>query len=237
MNPQFAPPFPACSAFPVPNPAFYDPNTGYACYLVLNSTVPDLTSEGVDIEISWLMTEFDRLDLSVEFLKAETTTPDGVPTEEQFRGDMTRVGLTDDALLSSLYSDLVTLNESYDGLTMQNSPELSANLIYSHIFPFASGSQLTASFNVEYRDEYWSLGGAPGADIANPGESIQESFFRYNAFLNWVSADGSWSVNAWGKNLSSEAVQTNFAPPFGGGAAYVTLAPPRTFGVSVAANF
>ena len=237
VNEQFAPPFPACSAFPVPNPAFYDPMSGYACYFVLNSTVPDLTSEGVDIEVSWLITDLDRLDLSVEFLEAKTTEPDGIPSEQQFLADMDRVGLTDPATLSSLYAELTALNKSYDGLTMQNSPEVSANLTYSHIFEFSSGSELTASFNAEYRDEYWSLGGAPGADIANPGESLQEEYTMFNAFLNWVSADGSWSINAWGKNLSDEAVQTNYAPPFGGGAAYVTLAPPRTYGIGVSVNF
>lgn len=237
LNPQFAPPFPACSAFPFPNAAFYDPLSGYTCYQVLNSTVPDLISEGVDIELSWLMSDSDRLDFTIEFLDSTTTTPDGVPTEADFTAQMNAAGLMDTATISSLYSDLTTLNSSFDGLVLQNSPEMSYNLTYAHTFEFNGGSDLTVSLNAEHRGEYWSLGGAPGADIANPGRSIQDDYTLFNAYANYVSTDGKWSINAFIRNIDDEAVQTNYAPSFGGGAEYVTLAPPRIYGVGFAYNF
>ena len=237
INEQFAPPFPACSAFPVPNPAFYDPVSGYACYQVLGSTVPDLFSEGWDIELNWLITDRDRIDLSVQLLDSTITEPEPLPSEAEFNAQMNAAGLTDPATLSSMYSDLSSLNSSYDGLTNQNSPETSVNLTYSHTFEFSGGSDLTISLNGEHRSEYWSLGGAPGADIANPGRAYQDDYQMYNAYLNWISADGTWSINAFGRNLNNEVVQTNYSPSFGGSAEYVTLAPPRTYGVGVSVNF
>lgn len=237
INPQFAPPFPACSAFPFPNPAFFDPLSGYACYQVLNATVPDLNSEGIDIEFSWLITDNDRLDISFEYLDSTTTAPAGLPSEAEFTAAMNNVGLVDAAVISQLFGDLSALNASFDGLVLQNSPETSANITYSHTFPFVSGSELTVSLNAEHRGEYWSLGGAPGANIANPGQSIQDGYELYNAYVTWVSADGRWSLNAYVRNIDDEAVQTNYGPPFGGGAEYVTLAPPRTYGFGVAVEF
>lgn len=237
INPQFAPPFPACSAFPFPNAAFYDPRSGYACYQILSSTIPDLISEGVDIELSWLMTDNDRLDLSVEFLDSITTAPTGLPSEAEFASAMNNAGFMDAGTVASMYGNLSALNASYDGLVLQNSPETTMNLTYSHIFQIADGSDLTLSLNAELRSDYWSLGGAPGANIANPGKSIQDDYELFNVYLNWVSADGRWSVNAYARNVGDEAVQTNYGPPFGGGAEYVTLAPPRTYGVGATINF
>lgn len=237
VNPQFAPPFPACSVFPFPTPAFYDPGSGYACYQVLSAIVPDLHSKGVDTEINWLITPDDRLDLNFEYLKSTTTTPTGVPSQAGFNAAMGAVGLTNATLLGSLYTQLAGLATSYNGLTLQNSPKWSGNFSYSHTFRLPGGSELQAKFNLEYKDDYWSLGGAPGANIANPGKSAQASYTMSNAYLNWVSSTGKWTVNAYVKNLGDKVVQTNYSPPFGGGAEYVTLAPPRTFGVVVSANF
>ena len=237
INPQFAPPFPACSAFPFPNPSFYDPGTGYACYQILASTVPDLISSGVDIELNWLLTDLDRLDLTMELLDSITTAPSGLPTQADFEAAMNRAGFMDAGAVSSMYNNLSALNASYDGLVLQNSPETMVNLTYSHIFQLAGGSDLTVSLNAEHRSEYWSLGGAPGANIANPGKSVQDGYGLYNAYLNWASADNMWSVYGYVRNIGNEAVQTNYGPPFGGGAEYVTLAPPRTYGVGLTVNF
>jgi iron complex outermembrane recepter protein len=235
QNAQFAPPFPACSDFPVPTSAFYDPGSGYLCYLVLGATVPNLYSQGVDLELNWLLSENDRIDFTLERLDSTTTSPNGVPTAAAFTQALAAVGFTGST--AALYTSLTNLASSFDGLVLQNSPEWSGNLTYGHTFRMTGGSSLTVQGNWEYKTKYWSLGGAPGANIANPGLSYQDGASQFNAYASWSSSDHDWSVNGYVRNIGDKAIQTNFSPPFGGAATYVTLAPPRTFGVSVSAHF
>jgi iron complex outermembrane recepter protein len=201
----------------------------YACYdFGQGVTVPDMKSQGADLTINWVITDADKLDASAEYLKSVQATPAVTITESQLAA---LPGATA-ALATTVYNGLLGVASQYDGLVMQNSPKWSANFSYSHIFNLPGGSMLTPKINMEYRGAYWSQGGGPGANIINPGDSNQAAYTLFNAYLNWASSDGKFNVNAYIKNIQNKAILSNYgAGEGGGGASYVTLLPPRTFGV------
>jgi len=200
----------------------------YACVDVgQGATVPELYSKGVDLEINFLISANDRIDASTEYLKSQQSTPDHGVTKSY----LVSKGMSD-ALATQALNSLDALAESYKGLQLQNSPKWSANLSYSHIFTLPSGSTLTPKINMEYKDAYWSQGGGPpgpgAANVAKPGNSIQDAYTLWNAYLNWNSSDGQFSINAYIKNIQNKPILTNYGTE---GLTSVTLAPPRTFGM------
>ncbi len=219
---------------PTAIPYSFNNDQGYACYTAGQGiTVPTMTSEGVDLELNWLITEKDRFDASAEYLHSVEGAPDVPATESALE----TAGMSTD-LATEVYNGLAAIAASYDGLTMQNSPKWSFNASYSHIFDLPNGSTLTPRINGIYKSSYWSLGGGPGANIVDPGDSVQDAYTLWNAYLTWTSSDDQFSVSAYVKNIDDKPILTNVTT--GDPSApveYVALAPPRTFGVILSANF
>jgi len=207
-------------------PPFYYSGPGSYCYSYDKPQVPDMTSMGVDVEINFLITESDRFDAAVEYLKGEQ----GVPTVPTSVSQLVDGGFPQ-AEAEELYAILVDQAGQYDGLTMQNAPEWTANASYSHIFELPDGSMLTPKVNLEYSDTYWSQGGGPGGSIVQPGDSIQDAYTLWNAFLNWTSADDKFNISAYIKNIENKPILTNLGQEPGQTFETVSLSPPRTFGV------
>jgi iron complex outermembrane recepter protein len=203
----------------------------YACYSSGQGvTVPKMNSEGADLSISWVVTESDKLDASAEYLHSIQKTPQVLVNKQYFMD----AGASD-ALATTLYNGIIAVANSYDGLTLQNSPKWSANATYSHIFTLPSGSTLTPKINMEYKAAYWSMGGGPGADIAHHEDANQAAYTLWNAYLTWNSADGQFNVNAYAKNIQNKPILTNVGAE--SGYKTVTLAAPRTFGMVFSARF
>jgi iron complex outermembrane receptor protein len=196
---------------------------GNYCIDGIQATLPELLSMGVDLEINFLITENDRIDASGEWLKSEQSTPEYDITVS----DLTDEGFADTEATSAL-AGLADYAASYDGMTLQNSPEWSANFSYSHIFDLADGSTLTPKFNMEYKTKYYSQGGGPAADVPDPPDSYQEAYELYNFFLNWTSSDDRFNINAYVKNIGNTPVLTNMGAE---GMETVSLLAPRTMGV------
>ncbi|MFT3907480.1 MAG: TonB-dependent receptor [Steroidobacteraceae bacterium] len=197
-------------------------------------TIPDLLSRGVDLEVNWLPSSKDRVDFTAEYLESVYSSAPDVPayTAAQLLSlagvaSPTSAQSTNADTLASYWNSLV---QSYKGLTLQNSPKWSLNATYQHIFDLAGGSTLTPSINGVYKTRYWTQGGGPGANIANPGNSYQEAYNMFNVYLAWASADGKFNVNGYVKNIENEPIMVNY------GTTYVTLDAPRTFGVSFSAS-
>jgi iron complex outermembrane recepter protein len=191
-------------------------------------TVPTMKSQGADLTINWVITDTDKIDASTEYLKSTQGRPELPVTLSYLES---QPGATT-ALATQVFNGLSSLASQYDGLTMQNSPKWSANFSYSHIFNLPSGSMLTPKINLEYRGSYWSQGGGPGGSIIKPGNSVQDAYTLWNAYLNWASSDGKFNINAYIKNIQNKAILSNYGDPEPGGSApYVSLLPPRTFGM------
>jgi iron complex outermembrane recepter protein len=208
-------------------------NGSYYCADISGgATIPKLVSQGVDVEINYLITENDRIDLSGEYLKSTQTKPDTNVSLAFFEG-LPNINLINGGA-QAFMNGLNAVAASYDGLTLQNSPEWSANFSYSHMFVFASGSTLTPKINIEYKDTYYSSGGGPAAASPDPAEAYQDAYELYNFYLNWNSADGKFNINAYVKNIQNTPVLTNYGPE---GMNSVTLLPPRTFGMVFSVKF
>lgn len=153
------------------------------------------------------------------------------------------------------------------GKTLQNAPRWSANLTYQHQFKLWGGSTLTPRVIGYYKSEYWTRGGSaagtPGVTSTPLEQSdwamrtgkeyplVQKSYSLFDFYTTWQSANGKYSVNAYVKNLQNKAIMQNSSSVGGittgsiatndlaiyatGGT--VTLAPPRTYAVSVQASF
>jgi len=216
-----------------PGTPTYHYGDGFACYQLPqgDATLPKLYSYGADLEINFLIAENDRLDVSTEYLHSVQGTPVFTTTLQTVEG-----WIPDAALAEQVYNGLLAQAQSYDGLTLQNSPKWSANVSYSHIFDLPDGSTLTPKLNMEYKDTYWSQAGGPGGEtgVAQPGDSIQDAYQLYNFYLNWTASDDKFTVSGYIKNIEDKPILTNYTNE---GVAYASLGPPRTFGVTLNVRF
>jgi iron complex outermembrane receptor protein len=230
---------------------------GSACVSLNNGTptIPMLKSTGVDLDIYFLPTSSDRIDLAVEWLKSDyDSVPDiltDYPTAAQLQGVAT-LGTGAAALttaeaqtLSDKFRQQV---EAYQGLMLQNSAEWSASFNYQHEFRFSSGASLTPKISGSYKSKYWSQSGA-GGNIYTVNQALESGKARYNPngtvnlaiqpsyslfdfTTTWRGADGKFTVTGYLKNIENEPIMRNT-----NGNANVTLAAPRTYGVTMSANF
>lgn len=110
-----------------------------------------------------------------------------------------------------------------NGQPLPNSPEWTLSASYEHDFDLGA-YRLTPSATARYSDEYY-------VTIPRQPLSIQKAYWETDLSLGLRPIDGDWKVNAFVRNLSEEVVKSNY---IGGN---MTLASPRTYGVSVTANF
>ncbi|MGC3983144.1 MAG: TonB-dependent receptor [Steroidobacteraceae bacterium] len=203
-------------------------NLNVLCFASNFPVVDDYTSRGVDLETSWLPTAADRIDVSVEYLKATQSAPDISYVTESA---LSALGVVNTA---AMVAKARAQAAAYDGLPTQNSPEWSGNLTYQHNFRFAGGSTLTPKVNMTYKSEYWSAGGpnANATTAMNHNSPLwQDAYSLWNAYLTWQNADGKFTVSGNVKNIENKPIMTNY------GGTYVSLDAPRTFSVNFSANF
>jgi len=225
----------------------------YSCLMPNTEMVIDQNSTGVDLEISWMPTDADRIDLAVEWLDATYSSPPSAPSydvalinaqAESVANQQGQTFVRDDAAaaaLLALYNDRL---DAIDGFNLQNAPEYSGNINYSHRFDLSSGSTLTPRLNLEWRGEYWSqLGSAGGLDIPinqrlDPGSPMRQgSYELWHAYLTWESADSRVTVTGFVKNIADEPVVLNVGGEPGSSIVYVSLGPPRTYGVTLSYRY
>lgn len=199
------------------------------------ATVPNVLSQGVDLDSNWLITSKDRLDFSAEYLQSIYKDAPALPslTEASLLALAGQSGTTDASILANADAVVAAWNgqlASYQGLTMQNSPRWTLNATYSHTFSLPGGSSLVPSVNAIYKTRYWTIGGSPNVNVANPGLAYQEAYSLYNASMTWTNADGKFNVSANIKNIQNKPIMTNY------GTEYVTLDAPRTFSIQLSAS-
>jgi hypothetical protein len=220
----------------------------YACLLPNQQFTVDNGSTGVDLEVNFVPTAADRIDLAVEWLDSVYSgTPAGpdytaaqLVTIAQANG-----GVANTTAAQNLINTYNAQRASYDGVTLQNAPKYSGNLTYSHKFSMSGGSTFTPSVNVAYKDKYWSQGGTGlGSAVLDVRTALtdgslflQKAYTMWNAYATWQSADGRFSVNSYVKNIDNKPILINIGGEPGSSVLYVSLDAPRTFGVSFNANF
>lgn len=176
--------------------------------------VDETEIQGLEIESRFNVTDAFTLYGNLGFLEAEYTSV----TESQ-AGGLTNSG-------ASCEGGIVTV-ECALGLDLKNAPEYKGLVGAKYEWPLSSGATITVNGDISFEDTSWSLvANDPPHALTDPGE-------LYNARIAYTSADGAYTVSAWGRNLSDEeywraASATSFT-------AYAS--PPMTYGIDIDVNF
>ena len=148
-----------------------------------------------------------------------------------------------------LAQDMTNQLNGFVGTRLQNAPKFSATWAYSHNFLLPNGDRITPRVAGAYKTRYWSVGGGgPGNSGVNAiaqsefcdandtvgcpyGLAWQQAYATWDASMAWDKSDGKLSINAYVKNLTNEVVLAGFTYQ------WVSLAAPRTWGLTLTANF
>lgn len=110
------------------------------------------------------------------------------------------------------------------GNDLPRAPETSWSLAPRLSIPLAGGAALDVGVTASYTDEFHF-------EISNDARGLEEDVTVVDASAKYSSADESWDVTLWGKNLSDELYSVHHINGSLGGATRI-YAPPRTYGVS-----
>ncbi|EQB32771.1 TonB-dependent receptor [Sphingobium ummariense] len=191
-------------------------------------------------------------------LEAELTANITDADRLQFSGTLQKTKLDDlESVDGRLYdggkaSSIVQLK----GNELAHAPRFSATASYEHDFEMASGAMITPRFTTHYETKSWLSyfnGDAnPFVNANNPADNMpnrgtngtdwdrQKAYFRSDASIRFVSADKSYSVEAFVQNIENSKIRTGagaFGAPRYEPVFLSNLQPPRTWGVRARANF
>lgn len=117
------------------------------------------------------------------------------------------------------------------GFPLTRSPEWSGSVAYSHNFDLANGGNIEAEANMHFASSQY---------LSTDYLSISRisSYETYNALLTYRAPEDDWSLTAYVKNITDEAVYTGaIRSSFVVGFSSASLAAPRTYGVRLSMNF
>lgn len=133
------------------------------------------------------------------------------------------------ATMDGEYTEYVVGDDVFTGNDLSRAPEDTWTFTGTYTVPFESGATLDLVATVSHTGDYFH-------EASNDERSFQEAYEVWDASVNYTSAEGSWVVSLWGKNLDDELYAAHkILSTFGG----VTnlWAPPRTYGASFTYNW
>ena len=185
---------------------------------------------GGSIDVVWRPTRHDQVTFNVEHLNARFTsfvytTPQAADPNRECAplgvvGQVTPPGRPPVNLFGF----------NCAGASLPRAPRWTMRGGWNHEFPLANGAAIIADADAQYSSSY-------KLDLTKVAFLTQDPFVLLNAQLTYRSADERWSITAWMRNITNEAVyndarrygSTNFAG--------ADIRPPRTFGVRGTFNF
>jgi iron complex outermembrane receptor protein len=114
---------------------------------------------------------------------------------------------------------------SAKGNRLPQTPAFSGN-INADYRASAFGGEFDANVNVAYNSKYY---------FAPDNELSQTAYAMVNASLSWTPGNKAYSVKLWGKNLTNNALPSQFNQTIG--AAAIAYQPPRTYGATLGVKF
>jgi iron complex outermembrane recepter protein len=167
------------------------------------------TSKGVDLQTNWLITNADRLNLSISYLDSVWKT-----------------------LHFHYYWYMYWPDEDYKGLTPTNSPKISIAASYEHNFLIGEYGTLTPRIDWQHKSSYSMVWNPADKDPLGYGK--QEAYNLYDVSAQFSHASGQWSVNAYCKNITNYAVKKSYM----GMMSYtMMIGDPRIYGASLSVKF
>ena len=125
------------------------------------------------------------------------------------------------------------------GKPLVRAPEWSGTVAYQHGFTLAGGSQVVVGLDSQIASSQYLY-----PDFVGSGKD--DGFATVNADITYRSRGGRYSITAWGRNLSEEAIYTggirySFSAPVTPQGDptlfYASIRPPRTYGVTIKVTY
>jgi iron complex outermembrane recepter protein len=179
---------------------------------------------GGNVDVVWRPTRRDTVTANVEYLNARFTsfvytTPQAADPNRECAslgvvGQVTPPGRPPVNLFG------------FDcaGAALPRAPRWTIRAGWNHEFPLANGAAIIADADAQYSSSY-------KLDLTKVAFLTQEPYVLLNAQLTYRSPDERWTISAWMRNITNEAVY-NDARRYGSTSfAGADIRPPRTFGV------
>jgi iron complex outermembrane receptor protein len=152
-------------------------------------------------------------------------------TSEGFELELTGL-LTDNwtvtanyAYLDAEYDEYILGDSNFKGNSLPRAAEDSYYVRSSYIIPMNGGSEFDLVVSYAYTGDFYF-------EAANSPATLEDGYGLIDASLSWRSANGSWNVSAWGKNLDDEEYRIHSI--VGNVAGTVDIwGPPRTYGMTL----
>ena len=186
---------------------------------------------GLEFETNLVITENDRLDATLGWLRAEYT--DFVlPLGDAFANNSANATVA--ACYTANFATAAPRSTDFSGCRMARTPEWTLNVGYQHTWALASGAKLTGRISSHYET---------GKNLEYHGfaQNKQDAFTKTDLNLTYASSDDRWSLQGYVRNLEDEDVRTASSPnattglSTNGNAEF--YAPPRTYGLRLGVTF
>jgi iron complex outermembrane receptor protein len=174
---------------------------------------------GLDMDLTWILNDRLTLDTAVNFMDSEYT--EYFASAQMFNG----------VIKGNNAPGMTAIRYDASGESLLRAPDLSAYMTLTYELPVSSGRSpisITYSYKGDYKFDF----------VAAPETSAleQDAYALINARWSYYSADESWMVAVWGKNLTDEDeyyddINANPAGIRG------SVGTPRTFGIDVSYEF
>ncbi len=181
----------------------------------------------------------DYQDLQVNFLEFTLFTTDNA-AEATIRGlEIESTFIPVDGL--TLGANLTVLDAEFDdyqftpaidleGDTLNRAPKNTVSLFGRYEWNIGDAGRLIARADYYWQDEVYYR-------VQNIDRHREESFYTADVRFQWISADDTWQVDLFGKNVTDEDNQRGLTVSDGlstGNNSFETFYPPRTYGLTVA---
>ena len=177
----------------------------------------DTEARGVEVEMTYIPTDNFRLDFNLGYLDHEYS--DFTPTEA---------------------TSVQWANVDLSSMTVPFSPELNVGIAATYSLDLSSGDSLTFNGSIHYQDEMETQpypADAQAAGVLRTKKYTQvEERTLVGAFVRWDSADDSFNITAYGRNLTDERWRQS-ANAVAGLWNFTRYAPPREMGIRIGYSF
>jgi len=125
-----------------------------------------------------------------------------------------------------------TFNVNCTGQVLTRSPKWTGSTSYTHNFDLANGGQVNAALTGQFATKSFLMPFYLPQDVA-PG------YFTVAANVTYVSPDGNWTIQAFGRNLTNEDIFTGAfqTPGFHPNMLVRNIGAPRTYGMRLGVKF
>jgi iron complex outermembrane receptor protein len=124
-----------------------------------------------------------------------------------------------------------TATVDWAGKPLEKAPRATAGLGYSHTWDLESGATFAAYIGTRYSASYVINDNSNGVQVTQGG------FHKSDMNFDYTAPGYKWSVQGYVRNIEDKATLNAYGPASANGPATASMAPPRTMGVRLLANF